>query len=88
MDGQAGANACGWAPVNIDTQVATKCINLLARDLPNEGVDPLDATEHALEDAMLLTEAMVATAALAVEPDGWDEEAGFGFAIAFLAGSW
>ena len=52
-----------------------------------EDVDPLDATEHALDDARFPTEAMVATAALAVDAEGCECE-GFGFAAAFLAGSW
>jgi hypothetical protein len=32
-----------------------------------QDVDPLEATEHALNDARFLTEALVATAALAVD---------------------
>ena len=52
-----------------------------------EEVDPLDATEHTLDGAKFPTEAMVATAALTVEADGCEGE-GFGFAAAFLAGSW
>ena len=46
-----------------------------------EDVDPLDATEHALDDARFPTEAMVATAALAVDAEGCEGE-GFGFAAA------
>jgi hypothetical protein len=35
-----------------------------------EDVDPLDVTEHALDDVKFATEAMVTTAALAVVPEG------------------
>ena len=62
-------------------------MNLPIKDFPMEDVDPLDATEHALDDARFPTETMVATAALAVDAEGCEGE-GFGFAAAFLAGSW
>lgn len=65
---ESAIHSCGVWP--IDAQMATNWMNLPIKYFPMQAVDPLEATEHALNDARFLTEALVATAALAVDEEG------------------